>query len=126
MDFRRGNIRPVGCFVSLSAVARRFSGGAVGLLAKHLERAASASEFHAGSHSLRPAIQKEKIKKKPGMRKKGASNLLPAHEYIGQGLSLLLRSVGHRVKPHNVTPAPDNERGDIEIKDYVMFPRRRR
>ena len=38
-------------------------------------------------------------------------------------LSLLLCSVGHRVKPHNVTPTADNERGDIEIKDYVILPR---
>ena len=38
-------------------------------------------------------------------------------------LSLLLRSVGHRVKTHNVTPAAGNERGDIEIKDYVILPR---
>ena len=38
-------------------------------------------------------------------------------------LSLLLRSVGHRVKTHRITPAADNERGDIEIKDYVISPR---
>ena len=38
-------------------------------------------------------------------------------------LSLLFRSVGHRVKPHKVTPAAGNERGDIEIKDYVILPR---
>jgi hypothetical protein len=42
--------------------------------------------------------------------------------------SLLLRSVGHRVKTHRITPAtqPDNERGDIEIKDYVILPQRPR
>jgi hypothetical protein len=40
----------------LSAVTRRFSGGAVGLLAKHLERTASASEFHS-------ALGKEKKKR---------------------------------------------------------------
>ena len=34
---------------------------------------------------------------------------------------MLLRSVGHRVKTHNVTPAAGKERGDIEIKDYVIF-----
>ena len=38
-------------------------------------------------------------------------------------LSLLLRSVGHRIKTHNVTPAAGNERGDIEIKDYIILPR---
>jgi hypothetical protein len=39
-------------------------------------------------------------------------------------LSLLLRSVGHSlgVKNHRITPAGDNERGDIE-KDYVILPR---
>jgi hypothetical protein len=35
----------------------------------------------------------------------------------------LLRSVGHRVKTHKITPATDNERGDIEIQDYVFLPR---
>ena len=30
--------------------------------------------------------------------------------------------VGHRVKTHKVTPATGNERGDIEIKDYVTLP----
>ncbi len=37
-------------------------------------------------------------------------------------LSLLLRSVGHRDEPHKNTPAVGNERGDIEIKDYVILP----
>ncbi len=35
---------------------------------------------------------------------------------------MLLCSVGHRVKPHRITPIADNERGDIEIKDYVILP----
>jgi hypothetical protein len=35
---------------------------------------------------------------------------------------LLLRSVGHRVKTHRITPAAGNERGDIEIQDYVILP----
>ena len=26
------------------------------------------------------------------------------------------------LKPHRITPAADNERGDIEIKDYVILP----
>ncbi len=38
------------------------------------------------------------------------------------GLSLFLHSVGHSVKTHEITPAPDIERGDIEIKDYVILP----
>ena len=37
-------------------------------------------------------------------------------------LSLLMRSVGHRVEPHKITPPVGNERGDIEIKDYVILP----
>jgi hypothetical protein len=36
---------------------------------------------------------------------------------------LLLHSIGHRVKTHRVTPGDGNERGDIEIKDYVILPR---
>ncbi len=47
---------------------------------------------------------------------------LPAHEWIVYSLSLLLRSVGHRVKTHRITTASDNERGDIEIQDYVILP----
>ena len=43
------------------------------------------------------------------------SAALPAHEWIVYNLSLLIRSVGHRVKPHKVTPATGNERGDVEI-----------
>ncbi len=48
---------------------------------------------------------------------------LPAHEWIVYRLSLLLHSVGHRVKTHKITPAAGNERGDIEIQDYVFLPR---
>ncbi len=47
---------------------------------------------------------------------------LPAHEWIVYRLSLLLRSVGHRVKTHRITPADDNERYDIKIQDYVFLP----
>jgi len=49
------------------------------------------------------------------------SSALPAL-YIVYKLSLLLHSVGHRVQTLNVTPSADNERGDIEIKDYVILP----
>ena len=35
----------------------------------------------------------------------------------------MLRSVGHRVKTHKVTPAVGNERGDIEIGKYIVLPR---
>jgi hypothetical protein len=37
--------------------------------------------------------------------------------------TLLLHSVGHRVKTHKITPPAVNERGDIEIQDYVFLPR---
>ena len=43
------------------------------------------------------------------------------HEWIVYGLSLFLRSVGHRVKTHRITPPTGHERGDIEIKDYVIL-----
>ncbi len=33
----------------------------------------------------------------------------------------LLGSVGHRVKIHNIAPATGKERGDLEIKDYVVM-----
>ena len=32
-----------------------------------------------------------------------------------------LGSVGHRVKIHKITPATGKERGDLEIKDYVVL-----
>ena len=46
---------------------------------------------------------------------------IPAYEWIVYRLSLLLRSVGHRGKTHRITPAAGNERGDIEIQDYVIL-----
>jgi hypothetical protein len=33
----------------------------------------------------------------------------------------ILGSVGHRVKIHTITPATGKERGDLEIKDYVVL-----
>ncbi len=33
----------------------------------------------------------------------------------------VLGSVGHRVKIHNITPATGKERGDLEIKDYMVL-----
>jgi hypothetical protein len=43
-------------------------------------------------------------------------------------LSVLLGSMGHRVKIHKITPATSKERGwssDIEIKDYVVLQKPR-
>ncbi len=36
-------------------------------------------------------------------------------------LGALLGSVGHRVKIHSITPVTGKERGDLEIKDYVVM-----
>ena len=33
----------------------------------------------------------------------------------------ILGSVGPKVKIHNITPATGKERGDLEIKDYVVL-----
>ena len=43
------------------------------------------------------------------------------HDWVVYKLGALLGSVGHRVKIHNITPATGKERGDIEIKDYVVM-----
>jgi hypothetical protein len=42
---------------------------------------------------------------------------------VNAKLSLFLRSVGHRVTTHKVTPATGNEHGDIQIRDYVILTR---
>ncbi len=36
--------------------------------------------------------------------------------------SSVISNLGHRVKTHKITPAADNERGDIEIQDYIFLP----
>ena len=36
-------------------------------------------------------------------------------------MGLLIGSVGHRVTIHKITPTTDKERGDLEIKDYVVL-----
>jgi hypothetical protein len=43
------------------------------------------------------------------------------HDWVVYKLGALLGSVGHRVKIHKITPATGKERGDIEIKDYVVL-----
>ncbi len=50
------------------------------------------------------------------------SATISIHDWIVYRLSSLIHSVGHRVKIHKVTPASDYEHGDVEIKDYVVFP----
>ena len=43
------------------------------------------------------------------------------HNWVVYKLGALFGSVGHRVKIHKITPATGKERGDIEIKDYVVL-----
>ena len=43
------------------------------------------------------------------------------HDWVVYRFGSILGSVGHRVKIHKITPATGNERGDIEIKDYVVL-----
>ena len=43
------------------------------------------------------------------------------HDWVVYKLGTLFGSVGHRVKIHKITHATGKERGDIEIKDYVVL-----
>jgi hypothetical protein len=43
------------------------------------------------------------------------------HDWAAYKLSGILGSVGHRVKIHKITPAQGKERGDLEIRDYVVL-----
>jgi hypothetical protein len=43
------------------------------------------------------------------------------HDWVVYKLGSLLGYVGHRVKMHNITPATGKERGDLEVKDYVVM-----
>jgi hypothetical protein len=52
-------------------------------------------------------------------KKKSATSQV--HDWVVYKLGALLGSVGHRVKIHNITPATRKERGDVEIKDYVVM-----
>ena len=42
------------------------------------------------------------------------------HDWVVDRLGGILGSVGHKVMIHKITPATGKERGDIEIKDYVV------
>ena len=46
---------------------------------------------------------------------------LQVHDWVVYKLGDLLGSVGHKVKIHKITSATGNERGEIEIKDYVVL-----
>ena len=43
------------------------------------------------------------------------------HDWVVYKLGSLLGSVGHRVKIHIITSVTGKERGDLEIKDYVVM-----
>jgi hypothetical protein len=44
------------------------------------------------------------------------------HDWVVYRLGVILGSVGHKVKIHTeITPATGKERGDLEIKDYVVL-----
>ena len=43
------------------------------------------------------------------------------HECVVYRLGGILGSVGHKVKIHKITPGTGKERGDIEIRDYVVL-----
>jgi hypothetical protein len=43
------------------------------------------------------------------------------HEWMVYRLGGILGSVDHKVKIHKITPATGRERGDLEIKDYVVL-----
>jgi hypothetical protein len=44
-----------------------------------------------------------------------------AHDWAVYRLGGIFGSVGHRVKIHKITSATGKERGDLEIKDYVVL-----
>ena len=47
------------------------------------------------------------------------------HDWAVYRLGGILGSVGHRVKIHKITPATVKERGDVEIRDYVVLQKPR-
>ncbi len=49
----------------------------------------------------------------------------PIPDLIVYRLGGILGSVGHRVKIHKITPVQGKERGDVEIRDYVVFQKPR-
>ena len=45
----------------------------------------------------------------------------PPDDWVLFRLGVVFGSVGHKVKIHKITPVTVKERGDIEIKDYVVL-----
>ncbi len=53
--------------------------------------------------------------------KPGESAASQAHDWVVYRLGGILGSVGRRVKIHKITSTTGKERGDPEIKDYVVL-----
>jgi hypothetical protein len=49
----------------------------------------------------------------------------PLRDWVVYRLGGILGSVGHRVKIHKITPVQGKERGDVEIRDYVVLQKTR-
>ena len=47
------------------------------------------------------------------------------HDLVVHRLGDIFSSVGHRVKVHNIMPSSVKERGDVEIRDYVILQKPR-
>ncbi len=69
----------------------------------------SCNEFHYDT--FRDHLQTCKVK----------SAASQVHDWVVYRLGGILGSVGHKVKIHKFTPATGKERGDLEIKDYVVL-----
>ncbi len=49
------------------------------------------------------------------------SAVLHTHDWVVPRLGALFGSVGQKVKMYKITPVTGKERGDIEVKDYVVL-----
>ncbi len=70
-------------------------------------------------------MQLKKGKKKYNIFYSAANKLTYIFIWVVRRLGGILSSVGHRVKIHNITPAQGKERGDVEIRDYVVLQKPR-
>jgi hypothetical protein len=49
------------------------------------------------------------------------SVVVQVHDWVVYRLGVILGSVGHKVKIHKITPTTGKERGDLEIKNYMVL-----
>ncbi len=49
------------------------------------------------------------------------STVSQVHDWVLYRLGVIFGSVGHRVKIHKITPTTGKERGDLEIRAYVVL-----